>query len=55
MEFKLFEKFYKYKFPVIFIITKTPYDINKEPPTKKGKKERKRNENTLIKHLIEKI
>ena len=48
MEFKLFEKLYKYKFPVIFIITKTPYDINKEPSSEKGKNERKTYENTII-------
>ena len=55
MEFKLFEKLITFDIQIIFIITKTPYDINEKTINKKTKKSRKNDRDTIentIKNLI---
>ena len=48
MEYKLFEKLIKFDIQIIFIITKTPYDINKKHKSKKTETARKNERDTII-------
>ena len=55
MEFKLFEKLITFNIQIIFMITKTPYDINEKNINKKAKASRKMERDTIknaIKNLI---
>ena len=61
MEFKLFEKLIQFNIQIIFLITKTPYDINKKHKNKKTEKARetqrkniKNSINSLIKSIFKK-
>jgi hypothetical protein len=48
MEYKLFEKLIKFDIQIIFVITKTPYDINKKHKNKRIEKARKNERDTII-------
>ena len=51
MENKVFEKLINFDIPIIFIITKTPYDLSKKPKSKKIEEHRE-NERNIIKNAI---
>jgi len=48
MEHKIFKKLIKFDIQIIFIITKTPYDINKKHKNKKIENARKNERDTII-------
>ena len=48
MENKLFEKLIEFNIPILFIITKTPYDPDKKSKNKKTEKSRENDRNQII-------
>ena len=55
MEFQLFENLIEFKVKIIFIITKTPFDINKESTSQEVKETRKSQRDAIENTIKDKI